>query len=361
MENDILCEKLRALEPYRTEAGEPVPIHLDANESFIPLSDAMRRELGEKLAAAAFNRYPDPLARDTCAAFGRRYGIDPRFITAGNGSDELLSVLFNTFVQRGETAVLTAPDFSMYRIYAGMAETRPVVVAKNGDLTFDPEELIAVANREHARMVLFSNPCNPTGQGFTAAQVLDMVRRIHSLVVVDEAYMDFWDESIMPHVAEYENLMVLRTCSKVGLAAARLGFAVAGDRLTERLRAAKSPYNVNALTQTTGTVFLNDRKWLDGAVASILRSRDELFAGLSRLSGSHAGRMRVFPSHTNFVTVCMPDAAECRQSLQGHGISVRLLGGELLRITTGAPEENRALLDALEKHLSAPAKKEDSR
>lgn len=362
MADELLCEKIRSLQPYRPDIGGPVSIHLDANESFIPLSETLRQKIGAEIAAAAFHRYPDPLAAAACAAFGRRYGIDPACLTAGNGSDELISVLMNTFVQRGEKVVLTEPDFSMYRIYCGMAELTPVVIGKGRDLTFDPEEMIAAANREHPRLILFSNPCNPTGQGLPADAVLNIVRRAGCLVVVDEAYMDFWDESILGRATEWENLIVLRTCSKVGLAGARLGFAAAGPRLTERLRAAKSPYNVNSLTQAAGAAFLNDRGFLDGTIAAIRRSRDSLYESLQKRSGAYPGRMTVFPSHTNFVTVRMPDAAACHRRLRKRGISVRLIGEELLRITTGSDSENRSLLAALDAVLAgSPEGKGDSR
>lgn len=359
MENELLCKKIRSLKPYQPDIGQPVPIHLDANESFISLSDTLRQKIGAEIAAAAFNRYPDPLAASACAAFGERYHIDPACITAGNGSDELISVLLNNFVQRGEKVVITEPDFSMYRIYCEMSESDAIVLKKNAQLTFDPEEMIETARREHARLVLFSNPCNPTGQGFPADRVLDIVRRCGCIAVVDEAYMDFWEESILGHVTELENLIVLRTCSKVGLAGARLGFAVAGPYLTERIRAAKSPYNVNSLTQAAGAAFLSDRGFLDGAIAAIRRSRDSLYEELCGLSGAHPGRMTVFPSRTNFVTVRMPDAAECSRRLRERGVSVRLLGGELLRITAGSAEENRALLGAMDAVLAAPAGKGD--
>lgn len=357
MTNDLLCEKLRSLKPYQPDIGQPVPIHLDANESFLPLSESLRQKIGAEVASAAFNRYPDPLASAACAAFGRRYHIDPACITAGNGSDELISVLLNNFVQRGEKVVITEPDFSMYRIYCKMSESDAVILPKNGRLTFDPEEMIAAARRGKARLVLFSNPCNPTGQGFPADRVLDIVRRCGCIVVVDEAYMDFWEESILSHVTEFENLIVLRTCSKVGLAGARLGFAAAGPRLTERIRAAKSPYNVNSLTQAAGAAFLSDREFLDGAIAAIRRSRDDLYAKMCGISDAHPGRMTVFPTHTNFVTVRMPDAAECSRRLRERGVSVRLLGGELLRITTGSAEENRALLKGMDAILAGAAEK----
>lgn len=346
----FICGKLQSLKPYDPDLNV-CGIHLDANESFIELEDALRRRIAERVAAVSFNRYPDPTARRVCEAFGQYYHIPAEAVTAGNGSDELIALLLNSFTQRGDKVLLTEPDFSMYRIYSEMAEAEPVVIGKRGDLTFDPEEMVETANREKVRLILFSNPCNPTGQGIPAAQVLDIVRRVDCLVIVDEAYMDFWDEPVAARAPEYNNLMVLKTCSKIGFAAARLGFAVANPTLTGLLRAAKSPYNVNAMTQAAGEELLRDPSYLTRAVSEIRRSRDRLYERLKNLESVFPDDIRVFSTHTNFVTLAVKDAGKRHERLKSMGISVRRLGG-YFRITAGTEQENEALLAALEKILA---------
>lgn len=338
----FICDKLRKLKPYDPDLNV-CAIHLDANESFIGLDEALRHRIAERVAAVAFNRYPDPIAGAVCGAFGRYYHIPAEAVTASNGSDELLSLILNSFTQRGDKVLLTEPDFSMYRIYSEMAETQPVVIGKRGDLTFDPDEMVETANRENVRLVLFSNPCNPTGQGLPAARVLDIVRRAKCLVIVDEAYMDFWDEPIAARAPEYENLIVLKTCSKIGFAAARLGFAVANPTLTGLLRAAKSPYNVNAMTQAAGEELLSDPSDLSRAVSEIRRSRDRLYEMLRKLESAFPDDIRVFATHTNFVTLAVKDAGKRHEQLKNKGVSVRLLGG-YFRITAGSEQENETLL-----------------
>lgn len=339
---NFVSEKLACLRPY--DPGTSADgIHLDANESFVPLPDSLREVISRRVSALAFNRYPDPLGAAVSEAFGAYYGVDARFVTPGNGSDELITLLFNVLLEKGDRALLVTPDFSMYPHYGALAEIEPVFLQKDHALRFDADELIALARAEQVRMVLFSNPCNPTSQGIPAADVLKIVDSLNCLVVVDEAYMDFWDESIIREAPMRENCIVLKTLSKIGLAGIRLGFAVANDRLSAYLRAAKSPYNVNALTQIAGEAVLAEKSTLQSAVAQICTSRDALYTAL--LSFAQNG-LHVFFARANFVTLRTPDAPALHQALQSRGVSVRCVGGELLRITAGAPEENQLFIQA---------------
>lgn len=348
--NKYVCDKLKNLTPYAPNIDD-CRVHLDANESCIELPDAMKKEIGQRMLDIHFNRYPDPLATEVCELFGMRYGIPSRLVTASNGSDELISILLTTFTQRGEKVLLTEPDFSMYRIYCSTAECTPVVIGKNDDLTFDPDEMIERANTENVRMILFSNPCNPTGQGLSRENVLKIVQKSSCLVVVDEAYMDFWNQSVIEDAPAAENLIVMKTCSKIGFAAARLGFAIANSELTDYLRAVKSPYNVNTLTQAAATVFLGNQDYLTGAIEGIKRSRERLFKALKLLEEQH-NDMHVYPTHTNFVLVKFKNSESVCNLLKFFGISVRLIAG-CLRITAGTEQENRELITALKKILDA--------
>lgn len=339
----LVSEKLAGQRRYDPEV-EVDGIHLDANESFLPLPPALTETIARRVAALPFNRYPDPLGRGVCRAFGEYYGVDARFVTPGNGSDELITLLLNVFLQKGDRALLTLPDFSMYPIYAGLAEVETAVLPKDDALQFDADALIVLAREQQVKLVLFSNPCNPTSQGIPAADVLKIADSLSCLVAVDEAYMDFWDEAVVREAPKRENLIVLKTLSKVGLAGIRLGFAVANEQLTDYMRTAKSPYNVNALTQAAGEAVLAEQTSLRAATAAIRASRDGLYAALRPFEGLG---LRVFPAHANFVTVGSKDASALHRALLARGVSVRCIGGRLLRITAGAPEENQKLTAAL--------------
>jgi histidinol-phosphate aminotransferase len=349
--SNLICDKLKQLKPYDPGIDD-CSIHLDANESCMELSDAMKKKIGEKILGIHYNRYPDPLAAEICDLFGKRYNIPPRFITAGNGSDELITLMLGAFVQSGEKVLITEPDFSMYRIYCSTAECEPVILGKNGELTFDPDEMIEKANAEKVRLIIFSNPCNPTGQGICREDALKIVEKSNCLVVVDEAYMDFWNQSVLEAAPAAENLIVLKTCSKIGFAAGRLGFAVSNSTLTDYLRAAKSPYNLNSLTQAAASVFLGEKDYLTGAIDGIKRSRDRLYKSLKQLEEQYGQKMRVYETHTNFVLVRFTDSKAVCNTLKSFSISVRFISG-CLRITAGTEQENKELISALSKILQA--------
>lgn len=339
-------EKLRKLQPYEPVA-EICPVRLDANESFLDLPVPLREKAVRAVAMVEFNRYPDPLAAGVCRAFADFEGIAPESVTAGDGSDELISLLFNTFVPRGGRVLIPEPDFSMYRIYCALAECEPILLPKDDCLQLTADEIIAAAWEEKPDLVIFSNPCNPTGQGLPRSEILRIVDSLPCLVVVDEAYMDFWTEPVLADAPGRGNLIVLRTCSKMGLAALRLGFAVTNRELTELLRAAKSPYNVNALTQAAGEAVLAEKTFLRGAISQIVASRDSIAVTLRKLEKEFGG-IRVLDSRANFAAVLTPDASRIHAALREAGVSVRCFTEyNLLRITTGSEAENRLLLGAL--------------
>lgn len=345
-----LNEKIRNLKPYDPIQGR-YPIRLDANESFLRPSGELLSKIGDAMAGLAFNRYPDPFARELCGSFAGYYGVDAADVTAGNGSDELISVIENAFLMRGEPVVTLSPDFAMYRFYSSLDETKCVEYRKKPDFSVDLDELIGLTNESGARLLIFSNPCNPTGGGIGREDMRRLVRSVGALVVVDEAYMDFWDQSLLGEAGEYDNLIVLRTLSKAfGMAAVRLGFAVANPSLTNALRAVKSPYNVNACTQKIGSVLLQEHERARSCIAQIRASQRELFAALQRLERANPRKLTVYDSVANFTYARFAECDRIFETLLKAGIVVRHLGG-CLRITAGTPAENGALIRRLEEIL----------
>ncbi|MDD3227877.1 MAG: aminotransferase class I/II-fold pyridoxal phosphate-dependent enzyme [Oscillospiraceae bacterium] len=342
-------EKLQQLKPYIPVAETKGITHLDANESFLNLPDDLLQKIAAAVQQIAFNRYPDPYAAELCKAFGEYYHINPNHVTAGNGSDELINILISNFLMKGETVVTTAPDFSMYAFYPKLAETNCVEICKGNEFTVTPEQLTQTVQETHARMLLFSNPCNPTSLGLTKQQVLQVVQNVDALVVVDEAYMDFWEEpqSVLGEEDKYENLIILKTCSKMGLAAIRLGFAVANESLTGILHAAKSPYNVNSLTQCIGTIALQEHDTLKANIQKIQKSRASLQKETENILNRHPHAFQLYKSCTNFVTLRFPQVEACYRYLMEHQISVRKFPA-FLRVTAGSKTENHAFLSAFE-------------
>lgn len=334
-----ICDKLKDLTPYEPISGT-FRIRLDANESFLPLPDEIQDQLGRIMGRVHFNRYPDPMATELCRDFGRFYGVDPDLVTAGNGSDELISVIVNSFLQRGDTVLTLEPDFSMYRFYAALAQCRCVSLQKGEGFCVDAQAVIDRARQENAALVIFSNPCNPTSVLLDRDSVRRIVREVPGLVVLDEAYMDFADASLLREAAEYENLIILRTCSKAfGLAAIRLGFAVANPALTRALRSAKSPYNVNSVTQAIGSAVLAEPEAARHAIKQIKLSLRDLYQMIQALERKYPGKIQAVEPQTNFVFARYEDAAQLFEFLKKNAMIVRRLG-DYLRITAGRNHEN---------------------
>lgn len=352
----LLNDKISGLVPYDPIAGD-YPIRLDANESFLDLPEATKDDMLRRIAALPLNRYPDPAASEICRLFADFAHVDAENVTAGNGLDEVLAIINQALIMKGEAALTLVPDFAMYHIYDKLAEARSVIIRKDDQYETSADEIISAINREKVRLFIFSNPCNPTGRGIPAADVLRIVRECPDCaIVVDEAYMDFWDnkkESVVSYINQFDNLIVLRTCSKAfRMAGIRCGFAIAGPVLTRALRAAKSPYNVSALTQAAAAAILSRPEELRAAIRTITAARDELIAGLRTLQTDHPAVFEMRDSFTNFAFIQFPEgrAEAIFEQLKAKGIIVRRMG-DSLRVTAGNKEENAAFLAALKEAI----------
>ncbi|SDN44499.1 pyridoxal phosphate-dependent aminotransferase [Acetanaerobacterium elongatum] len=344
-----LCEKIKNMTPYEPINGD-YSIRLDANESFIAPNKMLQQKIQDAVAQVSFNRYPDALAVELCKAFSLYYRVGVEYITAGNGSDELISVIIGSLLQKGDTLITLSPDFSMYRFYGEMAEMNMVTLKKGESLEVNVDDILKAAKDHSAKAIIFSTPCNPTSLVTDKNEVLRLINSTDMLVVVDEAYMDFSNQSILQEAVSFDNVIVLKTCSKAFSAAIRLGFAVANKRITNALRAAKSPYNVNSVTQAIGAAILNEADYNRDCIKQVLQNRAELYQDLTDLALKKADIIKVYKSETNFIFVELQDAKATHAALMNKGIVVRCFNRHL-RITVGSKDENKALVAALDELL----------
>ena len=345
-----LNDKIKNLVPYEPISGT-YDIRLDANECPVNLPDDIRAQFHKRLDEISFNRYPDPLAERLVNSFAEYYNIDPECVTAGNGSDELIFLIESAFLQKGDKMLVVAPDFSMYNFYSSICEVECDSFIKNENLDIDVDALIEKINRDKIDMVIFSNPCNPTGRGITRAQAEKLVSSVKALVILDEAYMDFWTESLLDKIGDYSNLIIFRTASKlVGAAALRLGFAVADPTISRAIKAVKSPYNVNSVSQAFGEVVYKNKEFLQNRQKNIVNNKNILYNGLVEIAESRQD-LKVFESVANFVFMKTDCSREIWEYLKAKSIVVRLMG-EYLRITAGTEHEVDAVLNALREFFS---------
>ncbi|MCL2071022.1 MAG: histidinol-phosphate aminotransferase family protein [Oscillospiraceae bacterium] len=339
--------KLQGFVPYKPLTGE-YRVRLDVNESYheLPTDEVIHAVM--EIGRVKLNRYPDPYATDTINEFSNLFGTESRYVTAGNGSDELIGLIAAGLLEKGSKVLTLSPDFTMYGFYSRLYELEVDDLPKNTDFEVDIDETLEYINNNNIKCLMFSNPCNPTSLGVEKSEVMRLVVEAGKkgvLIVVDEAYMDFWDESqsTLNEVSNYDNLIVLRTCSKsVALAGIRLGFAVACERITSALKTIKSPFNVNSLSQAIGAAVLSDTIGYRKSIAHIKESTNTLALGLLGLSKLGVFE-KIYDTKTNFVFAKVEKAVEIYEFLLERGVAVRCFPPNHLRICAGTREEMNIL------------------
>ena len=360
---DLFAKKLENLEPYKVDTNK-YKARLDANESFISMPLDIREKFGKIIAETDFNRYPDPDATALCEAFADFYGINAENVAAGNGSDEVISILMNGFMDKGETVMTFAPDFSMYKFYAELAELKTVSSAKlHGTLQIDFDDADKTIKENGVKLVIFSNPCNPTGRIEKKSDIKALAEKNPGTIfIVDEAYMDFAgelseSESFLRDAQSYSNIIVLKTLSKaLGSAALRLGFIIGDTSVINMFKAVKSPYNVNSVSQAFGEAVLREKDFLKKCIWTVTNNRKKLFEVIS--AQNLTGADKPSEMYTNFVFFESPKAEEIYTKLKEKGILIRCfkIGEGALRITAGNDEENCELLEAMRDILGVQAR-----
>lgn len=338
--NRLVRENVRQLKPYSSARDEYVSdgtqmIFLDANEN--PFNTGL-------------NRYPDPQQRSLKELLAARKGVQSSQILLGNGSDEVLDLIYRAFCEPATDNVITLPPtYGMYKVLADVnaVENREVVLMGN----FDPDVdgVLGMAD-ENSKLLFLCSPNNPTANSFSREAVLSLLKNFPGLVVIDEAYIDFSSEKSWLHaLSEWPNLIITQTLSKAyGLAAIRLGICYASPAIIAVLNRIKPPYNVNELTQIKAFEGLSNTVGVQQAVERILRERELLQRELAAISCVK----EVFPSDANFILARMDDAARRYNELLAKGLVVRNRSGQplcadTLRFTVGTPEENKVLIEAL--------------
>lgn len=314
---------------------------LDANES----PYGFRDDIAAALKGVKTNRYPDPEAKELRKIASKRFGVKPNNLLQGNGSDELIYYLITTF---GGPVLFPVPTFSMYGIISRALGERVIAVPLDGEFDLDLEKTLKAMNREKPKLLFLSSPNNPTGNCFSAEKILKIIEASKGLVVVDEAYQPFSSErGFLPLLKDYDNLVIVRTLSKVGLAALRLGFLVASPAIINEVNKVRLPFNVNSFSQALAVAVLKDSRGFRSSIRAIIEERELLLSEMEKISG-----VRPFPSEANFILFRVKDPERVYESLLRQGVLVRNLNDGVkgcLRVTVGTPAENRTFLEKLRK------------
>ena len=339
----LIRPSIRALKPYRSARQDYLSgVLLDANEN----------AFGSAITFGGLdlNRYPDPFQTALRSRLAQLHGVQRENIFAGVGSDEVIDLLLRIFCEpQNDAALVLEPTYGMYRVAADVNNVRVDSCLLTDEFQIDVEAAMRCTN-ENTKIFFCCSPNNPTGNLLNRADILSLCAQTPVIVVADEAYADFAQaESLISAVERFPNLVVLRTLSKAwGLAAIRLGYAIAHPQIISYLMKVKSPYNINILTSTEAMKALDNTEHVKKSVASAAAERQRLVRELSAFRFVK----NVFPSDANFLLVRCTDARSLYQQLAQRGIIVRDRSSEpklenCLRISVGTPEQNDLLLNAL--------------
>lgn len=337
---DLIRPTIKALKPYSSARDEfqgatDDMVFLDANEN--PFNNGV-------------NRYPDPQQGELKSVLSKIKGISTKNILLGNGSDEVLDLVFRAFCEPNIDNIITLPPtYGMYSVLANINAIEIKAIQLTDSFQPQVEKILNAANSQ-SKILFLCSPNNPTGNSFNSDQVEALLNKFNGIVVIDEAYIDFSTEtSWIQRLDEFPNLIVTQTLSKAyGMAGIRLGICYASTEIISVLNRIKPPYNVNQLTQIKAVDQLNISNLAKEQIDAILKERDVLISELKAVDFVS----KIYPSDANFVLAKVDDATKRYNQLIKKGIVIRnrttQLGCEnCLRFTVGTAQENEILIKAM--------------
>jgi histidinol-phosphate aminotransferase len=323
-------------------------IKLNTNENPYPLPEFILKELEQFLKENRFHLYPDPKSIKLRKKIANLYKKDESQVLVGNGSDDILSIVFRTFFKDNDKILVLEPSYSLYPVLGNALNIETIRVPLRKDFTVDIDLLIEYDKKYQPKMVVITNPNAPTGIALTKEQILNIYQKLQKPLFIDEAYVFFGAESIMEHAGtnEYPFLMACSTFSKAfSLAGLRLGWIIAHQDWIEEMDKIRDSYNVNLFTQKVGEIVLNYYDYFIENIEEIIKTRDWFIEMLNQLN------FYTLPSKTNFVFTSPPDknAKELYEFLFRNNILVRYFKDypEFLRITIGTREQMEVLYEVL--------------
>ena len=337
---DLIRENIKSLEAYSSARDEFKAmssefVFIDANEN--PFDTGL-------------NRYPDSQQTLVKEALSKLKGISEEQILLGNGSDEVLDLIFRVFCEpREDNVIVLPPTYGMYEVLANTNAIELVKIPLVENFQPNVKEIIKGQDAK-TKLLFLCSPNNPTANSFDANKIETLIKEFNGIVVIDEAYIDFSiEDSWLCRLDEFPNLIVTQTLSKAyGLASIRLGICYASKEIISILNKIKPPYNVNQLTQDVALQSLFNQEKVKNEIAIIISERNQLIRDLQNVEIVE----KVYPSDANFLLVQVDDATLRYKQLVKLGIIARnrtthILCDNCLRFTVGTPDENKKLINTL--------------
>lgn len=338
-------KSVRELKPYRVNDMD-YKVKLDANEGKNYIFNG-----GVNIKDIELNIYPDSDAKKLRSMMGNYYGCKKENIIVGNGSSDLINIVINSYCEINDKVLSFNPSFSMYQIYCNLCSSNYITIPCEDDFTQNIDKLIDKANETSPKVVIICTPNNPTGFVTSKEDIVKVLENIkNSIVIVDEAYIDFGGKSVIDLINKYDNIIVMRTLSKAfGLAALRVGCLIANEKLINKLWKVKVPYNLNAISQYIAIKSFENIDKIQKYIDETILRREKLSLNLSNLG------LRVFPSGANYLFV-YSDIENLFDKLVNRGILIRNFSKNLsnyYRITVGDEMENEYLIKNMKEIIDA--------
>ena len=349
----LIRPQILALNAYHVQPS-PGMVKLDAMENPYLLPEQIRIEIAQATANVAINRYPDANAQQLKQHIKAVTDLPPEVdVLLGNGSDEIIQLLAMAVAKPGATLMSVEPSFVMYKIIATFTGMNYVGVPLTADFSLDLAAMLAAIKQHQPALIFLAYPNNPTGNLFSAEAIEQILAAAKGLVVVDEAYYAFASSSFLPQLARFNNLLVMRTFSKLGMAGLRLGFLAGSKAWLGQLEKLRLPYNVGVLTQAVAEILLRHHAVLLQQAEQIKRDRSWLY---ERLVGTVD--VRAYASDANFILFRLAHASRVFEGLKQRGVLIKKLDGshsalqDCLRVTVGTAEENELFIKALQESIN---------
>jgi histidinol-phosphate aminotransferase len=354
MAPQFVRQTVRDMDGY-TPGEQPGPgervVKLNTNENPVPPSPRVMQAI-HNIEPEMLRRYPSPAADAFRAAAAKVLDVAPNMILAGNGSDDILTIATRTFLAAGDVLAFPEPTYSLYPVLAKLQDAKFKTVKWDEDWSLPIDALVETK----ARAIYLANPNAPSGTFVSPMKVAELARAFDGLLLVDEAYVDFADDSCLALVREHGNVVISRTFSKAYcLAGLRFGYAVAQPKVLDEMRKVKDSYNCDAVAIAAATAAILDQEYAQKTWDHVRAERQRISAELTQLGWT------VLPSQANFILAACPTGRgkEAYLGLKEQGILVRYFDkpglADKIRITIGTSQENNALLGGI-KALTASEK-----
>jgi len=348
--SSIIRQEVLSMSAYKVADAHGF-IKLDAMENPYSWPEELKLAWLDTLKDCPLNRYPDPTAQELSETIKRSYQIDHQFdVMLGNGSDEIIQLLLMALPNTA-SVMAPSPGFVMYKQLSDCLGLNYLSIPlRADDFDLDLPVMLEAIKTHQPSVIFLAYPNNPTGNLFSHSAILEIINIAKGLVVIDEAYAPFANASFLDSLPAHDNLLIMRTVSKLGLAGLRLGYVIGRPAIIEQLNKIRLPYNINSLTQLSANFALCNHSIFDQQTLKICEERSLVFKQLNALTG-----IKAYPSAANFILfkTAAEQATRIFLALKEQGILIKDMspqGGLLkdcLRVTIGKPEENEAFITAL--------------